>query len=96
VGGVEESRREINLAAGGASKVSFTIVRDKPGVYRVDINGQAAGFTVVLPPTTTTTQVPIEPPPVNNNIPANLILIVGVGVVAIAGFAYLLLWRRRA
>jgi hypothetical protein len=46
IDGVEEARKEIDIAPGGEQKVSFTVSKDNPGVYTVDVNGLAGSFTV--------------------------------------------------
>jgi putative hemolysin len=48
-GEVEESR-ELMLDPGASESVAFTVTRDVPGTYGVDIEGLTGEFTVVAPP----------------------------------------------
>jgi hypothetical protein len=47
-GTVEESRRLI-IGGNTGRAVEFTVARDKPGIYTLDVNGQKAYFTVMSP-----------------------------------------------
>ncbi|MFC1945018.1 CARDB domain-containing protein [Chloroflexota bacterium] len=47
-GSIEDSK-DITLAAGETSEVSFTVTRDMPGTYLVEINGLSDSFTVSAP-----------------------------------------------
>ena len=44
--GIVEAVKEITLAPGQSQKVAFTILKDKPGVYDVDLEGLKDSFTV--------------------------------------------------
>ena len=46
VRGVIEAVKEINLGPGQSRKVVFIVLRDKPGVYDVDLEGLKGSFTV--------------------------------------------------
>jgi len=44
--GMVEAVKEITLAPGQSQKVAFTILKDEPGVYDVDVEGLKGSFTV--------------------------------------------------
>jgi len=46
VKGIVEAVKEITLVPGQSQKVAFVILRDKPGVYDVDLEGLKGSFTV--------------------------------------------------
>ena len=48
VRGVVEAVKEITLGPGQSQKVAFRILRDKPGVYDVDLEGLKGSFTVEI------------------------------------------------
>ena len=43
---IVEAVKEITLSPGQSQKVAFRILRDKPGVYDVDLEGLKGSFTV--------------------------------------------------
>ncbi len=43
---IVEAVKEITLGPGQSQKVAFIVLRDKPGVYDVDLEGLAGSFTV--------------------------------------------------
>lgn len=47
INGQVETTKEFYVPGNGAVPVEFTVVKDKPGTYTVDIGGQKAYFTVV-------------------------------------------------
>jgi hypothetical protein len=47
INGQLEDSRNIAVAGNASTPVNFTVVKDKPGTYTVDIGGQKAYFTVV-------------------------------------------------
>ena len=49
VNGTSESTQGIAVAGGGSQSVSFTIARDAPGTYQLDINGLSGTFIVRSP-----------------------------------------------
>jgi hypothetical protein len=44
--GIVEAVKEISLGPGQSQKVAFTIVRNKPGIYDVDLEGSKGSFIV--------------------------------------------------
>ena len=46
VRGIVEAVKEVTLASGQRQKVGFIVLRDKPGVYDVDLEGLKGSFTV--------------------------------------------------
>jgi len=46
VNGIVENTRELSVPGGTAIPIEFTVTRDDPGNYEVDVNGQKAWFTV--------------------------------------------------
>jgi len=66
VDGVQEAADDITLAADAGQVAAFTISRDAPGSYTVNVNGLETGFTVVAPPAPAPSQpapVPLPPQP---------------------------------
>jgi len=47
IDGVREAEGQANVDAGGTEDVSFTVKREKPGRYRVFVNGLRGSFKVV-------------------------------------------------
>lgn len=47
VNGELESSQQLTVPGNRARSIEFTVIRDEPGVYAVDVNGQAAYFTVL-------------------------------------------------
>jgi hypothetical protein len=43
---IVEAVKEITLGPGQSQKVAFIVLRDKPGVYDVDLEGLKGSFTV--------------------------------------------------
>ena len=50
IDGKIEQSKQISLASGESTQVSFTIIKDEPGTYAVAIDGITGGFTVLAPP----------------------------------------------
>jgi hypothetical protein len=84
VNGDETENREITLEAGKVQSVSFTIKKDSPGDYTLDLNAQVGKFTVTAPlplpeitytsPVLTPQEVPISTPqiaPSTSSTPSN-------------------------
>lgn len=46
---VLEQTKQITLAPGQTEVVTFTVTRDEPGSYTIEVNGLTKGFTVVAP-----------------------------------------------
>jgi len=44
--GMVEAIKDVNLSPGQSQKVAFSILKDKPGVYDVDLEGLKDSFTV--------------------------------------------------
>jgi hypothetical protein len=65
VRGVVEAVKELTLGPGQSQKVAFIVLRDKPGVYDVDLEGLKGSFVVEEPPDPIQTVVkkPSEPAP---------------------------------
>ncbi len=49
IDGVTEATKEIHLVPSASQKVSFTVSRDRPGVYHVALSGLSDRFSVSLP-----------------------------------------------
>jgi hypothetical protein len=47
INGKVESTQELNVPGNHARSIEFTVIKDEPGVYAVDVNGQVAYFTVL-------------------------------------------------
>jgi hypothetical protein len=46
INGVEEVRESVTLGAGSSETVTFTVVKDIPATYNIDVNGLAGSFTM--------------------------------------------------
>lgn len=44
--GMVEAIKDVNLGPGQSQKVGFSILKDKPGVYDIDLEGLGGSFTV--------------------------------------------------
>lgn len=44
--GMAEAIKDMNLGSGQSQRVAFRILKDKPGVYDVDLEGLGGSFTV--------------------------------------------------
>jgi hypothetical protein len=53
INGVNEETKDITVAAGASGGVSFTLSKQQPGIYGVDVNGLEGSFTVIAPPPAT-------------------------------------------
>ena len=49
INGAVEDTQDVTVAAGGSREVTFTVTRDQPGIYNVEIEGQMATFEVTAP-----------------------------------------------
>ena len=48
VNGVAESIEEVSLGPGGSQRVAFTVTKDTPGFYQVDLEGLSGRFVVEM------------------------------------------------
>ena len=95
INGVAETTKEISVKAGSSEAATFTVSRDDPGTYEVEINGQKASFTVQEPePATTTPGVPVGPPPNPKGTNWLVVGLIIVGIIIIAGAGVLVLRKR--
>ena len=97
INGEIEASEEVILDASGSETVTFSIVRDEPGTYQVDINGINGSFDVAQPPSPEPEPAPApepEPTPQQAGIPWWQIAII-IGAVAAAISIPLTLRRRR-
>ena len=62
VGGIVEALREVNLKPGQKERVAFTLLKDTPGDYEVDLEGLKGHF-VVRPPAPTALEPAHQPEP---------------------------------
>ncbi|MBA7699580.1 hypothetical protein ES703_108278 [subsurface metagenome] len=82
IDGVKEAEETVTIAAGESQDVSFSVTREDPGNYTVDVDGLSGSFTVLLV---------VEPPGVNWPLIGGII-----GGVIVAGLLiYFLVFRRR-
>jgi uncharacterized protein YfaS (alpha-2-macroglobulin family) len=88
VNGIVERTKTVTIKAGNSETVTFTISRDNPGDYEIEINGNKAVYTVQKAHPATTTPVYLGPPPAKRGPSWLLIgllivggLVIGVGVV---------------
>jgi len=56
INGVKEAEGSVTIAAGSSQGVSFSVVKEEGGIYRVVVDGLSGSFTVVAP-------APPPPPP---------------------------------
>ena len=84
IDGVKEAEETVTIAAGESQEVSFSVTREDPGDYTVDVDGLSDSFTVVLL---------VEPPGINWALIGGII----GGLIVVAGLLYyFLVFRRRA
>jgi hypothetical protein len=81
IDGVKEAELSSPIAAGESLDVTFSVTREDPGDYTVDVDGLSGSFTVLLP---------IEPPGVNWALIGSII-----GGVIVVGLGVFFWWRRR-
>ena len=55
ISGIVEASKNITLTGGESETIAFTVTRDAPGNYTVNLNGLTGSFTVKAPPTVKTT-----------------------------------------
>ncbi len=92
---VAERTKEISVKAGSSEAATFTVNRNEPGTYEVEINGQKASFTIKEPaPATTTPIVPVGPPPNPKGTSWWLIGLIAAGIIIVSG-AGIILWLNR-
>lgn len=65
VNGTLVDRKNVTLAPGRSTLVTFTVVEDEPGIYIVELDGLAGEFRVLKPPTFVASNLKIEPKKVN-------------------------------
>jgi len=74
IDGVKEAEETVTVAAGESQEVSFSVTREDPGDYTVDVDGLSGSFTVLLP---------VKPPGINWPLIGGIIggvIVVGLGV----------------
>jgi len=49
INGQLEDSRHVTIAANSGRPIEFTVIKDEPGIYTADINGQQVYFTVLAP-----------------------------------------------
>ncbi len=102
---IQEAIQEVNVNARSIKTVSFTITKEKVGLYTLDVNGHTGSFTVnALEPVTTvpeSTQLPsTSPAPISTETtPAanttNWLLVCGITVgLIITGLVIIFVARR--
>ena len=86
--GEVETMRGITVTAGATKTASFTVVKDKSGIYQLEVDGLKGSFVVkeVI--------VPLPPPPSTPWILRHYWIIL-IGTVGATLLACLLWWRRR-
>ncbi len=82
INGVKEAEERITVAAGGTETVAFSVTREEPGNYTVDVDGLSGSFTVVAL---------VKPAGVNWPVLGGVI-----GGVIVVGLIIYFLVRRRA
>jgi len=82
IDGVKEAEETVTLTAGDSQDVSFSVTREDPGDYTVDVDGLSGSFTVVLP---------IKPPGINWAMIGGII----GGVIVVGLLIFFLILRRR-
>ena len=102
INGVAEATGYIPLAAGSSLPVTFTIRKDIPGTYIVDVNGLSGTFEVrgtppVAPPAEPAAASPAEPPaePPASQGETSPALVGGIIAAIATGIAVPLVLRRR-
>ncbi len=93
INNIVESSRTVMVKAGGSETVTFTVSRELPGDYEVEINGNEAVFTVYEAPPATTTPAEPDKKPGSSSPSWLLIILLVVGGLAI-GIGGVMLYNR--
>ncbi|MDO9332956.1 MAG: hypothetical protein Q7T57_00315, partial [Dehalococcoidales bacterium] len=73
INGVEEVQKSVTLGAGSSETVRFTVIKDIPATYNIDVNGLTGSFivkTLSSPAYSPTPSVPESPSPPASNPPS--------------------------
>jgi hypothetical protein len=98
-GNTQEVKR-ISLAGGETREINFTIIRNSPGIYTVEINGLAGSYQIAAseaPTVTATTTATSAPPPDLEEKGFNWVWIVYAvnGILLIIAIILVLKWRTK-
>lgn len=91
---VLEETKKVTLAPKAVKAIVFTVTRDEPGSYSVDVNGLGGSFTVRAAPPPPTPPAPIPPPPPAKPLPLPLVGGIIVGVIVVGLLSFFLIRRR--
>lgn len=61
IDGVKAETKVVRVASQSTEKVSFVVIRDKPGIYSIGLNGLSGTFRVLKPTQFTTSNLAITP-----------------------------------
>jgi hypothetical protein len=91
---VETGKKDVTISAGKSEAVSFTITRDRAGIFTIDVNGKTGKFTVIIPQPTT--PAPVEALPIETLTNRGLMgSIIAAGAVVVGLLVYFFVWRRK-
>jgi hypothetical protein len=96
INGLIENTREVTIPAGATQIVSFTVAKNIPGTYKVEINGVSGSFVVKSNTTTTSTTSTIPTTNTTTKSSSMMIIAIGAGAAIVIGLLIYLLMRRRA
>jgi hypothetical protein len=74
INGVEEVRKSVTLGAGSSETVHFTVIKDVPATYNIDVNGRTGSFivkTISSPESSPTPAIPESSSPSASNPPSS-------------------------
>ena len=96
VNGAKEATQELEIAAGGTVKADFTVSREEPGDYAVEVGGLEGSFTVIVPPAPPPAPAPAPPAPAPTEEGGVNWHVIGtaLGVVALLAI-FLPIWIRK-
>ncbi len=98
INGLIENTQEVTIPSGATQIVNFTLTKNIPGTYQVDINGVTGSFVVksnTATTTNTTGPIPTTSTPTKSTSMV-MILAIGAGAAIVIGLLIYLLMRRRA
>jgi hypothetical protein len=95
VNGIAEETRKTFIAAKDSPVVTFTVTRNEPGNYNVDVNGSAGSFSIQQLPPSTTPPAQTQEPVSNGRVMNWLIIGLALGGAAVIGTVGMIIFNKR-
>ena len=97
INGVFEGTQKVTVNTGSSSSISFSVIKNTPGHYEVDVNGAIISFTIEqITPITSSTQPQISLP--TNDVQETnwlVVIIPIVSIIIIGGIISMILVRKK-